>query len=146
MGAVVPQNKRAMAFMWEHIHRFSQEGQEVIRRHIPVSSRLEILHEEQLFAERDEWVLKSDYGSEGEEVIIGRLVSDEIWKKSIEMARPGRWIAQRYFEALPNAAGETVNLGAFLVAGRAAGLYARAQRGATDDQAISSPVLVRSSS
>ena len=142
LGAVVPQNKRSMAFMWEHIHRFTQASQDAIRRHIPVSSRLEIMHEEQLFAERDDWVLKSDYGAEGEEVIIGRLVKEDIWKKSVEMARPGRWIAQRYFEALETDANETVNLGVFLVAGSAAGVYARAQKGATDDLAISAPTLV----
>ena len=27
LGAVLPQNKRSMAFMWEHIHRFSPHAQ-----------------------------------------------------------------------------------------------------------------------
>jgi glutathionylspermidine synthase len=142
-GAVVPQNKRSMAFMWEHIHRFSPRSAEVIRRHIPVTSRLETMHAEQLLAQRDEWVLKSDYGAEGEEVVVGRRVTDEIWRASLAHARPGHWVAQRYFEAHTNVRGETVNYGIFLVAGEAAGIYTRVQDAPTDDRALSAPALVR---
>jgi glutathionylspermidine synthase len=143
LGAVVPQNKRAMAFFWEQIHRFSPRAQEIIQRHIPVTARLETMHEEQLAVQREDWVLKSDYGAEGDEVIVGRHVTDEIWKASLAHARPGRWIAQRYFRARPiDEAGSIVNHGVFLVAGEAAGLYARVQVGPTDDRALSAPVLV----
>lgn len=143
-GAVVPQNKRAMAFFWEHIHRFSPHAQEVIQRHIPVTQRLETMHEAQLAVQREEWVLKSDYGAEGDEVIIGKHTTDEVWRESLKHARRGRWIAQRFFEAKPiDAAGSVVNHGVFLVAGEACGLYARVQVGATDDRALSAPVLVR---
>jgi len=142
-GAVVPQNKRAMAFMWEHIHRFSPHAAEVIRRHIPITSRLETMHAAELLAQRDEWVLKSDYGAEGEEVIVGRRVTDEIWRASLAHARPGHWIAQRYFSAHANARGETVNYGIYLIAGEASGIYGRVQDAPTDDHAMSVPVLVR---
>ncbi len=142
-GAVLPQNKRAMAFMWEHLHRFSPHAAEVIQRHIPVTSRLESMHVEQLLAQREEWVLKSDYGAEGDEVVVGRRVSDEAWRASLALARPGRWVAQRYFEATTTARNEAVNYGVFLVAGEAAGLYVRVQEGPTDDRALSVPVLVR---
>ena len=98
-GAVVPQNKRAMAFMWEHIHRFSRRSQETIRAHVPVTKRLESFHVEQLEAQKDDWVLKSDYGAEGDEVVIGRLVTAEVWKESLAHARRGRWIVQRWFRA-----------------------------------------------
>jgi glutathionylspermidine synthase len=142
-GAVVPQNKRAMAFFWEHIHRFSPRAQTVIERHIPVTARLETVHEEQLRVQRADWVLKSDYGAEGDEVIVGRHVSEEEWSASLRHARPGRWIAQRFFEAESvGDAGEIVNHGVFLVAGEACGLYARVQVGPTDDRALSAPVLV----
>ncbi len=142
-GAVLPQNKRAMAFFWEHIHRFSPRSQEIIQRYIPVTSRLETMHEEQLAVQREEWVLKSDYGAEGDEVIVGRYVTDQIWKASLAHARPGRWIAQRYFQAKPiDDRGSIVNHGVFLVAGEACGLYARVQVGPTDDRALSAPVLV----
>lgn len=141
-GAVVPQNKRSMALMWEKIHRFSPFAQETIRKYIPFTSRLEVMHAEQLLAEKQEWVLKSDYGAEGEEVIIGRLASDEVWRKSIELASPGHWIAQRYFRAQENPDGTTVNYGVYLVAGQAHALYARKQKGATDDTAVSTPIFI----
>jgi len=142
LAAVVPQNKRAMAFMWEHIHRFSPESQAAIQRYLPVTSRLEVLHPELLMAERADWVLKSDYGAEGEEVIIGRLASDDHFRTCLEKARPGRWIAQRYFEALENPQREGINYGVYLVAGQASGLYARAQVGPTDGNALSVPTLI----
>ena len=141
-GAVVPQNKRAMALMWEQIHRFSRRSQETIRAYVPVTRRLEAFHKEQLAAQKDDWVLKSDYGAEGDEVVIGRLVTPEIWQESLAHARKGRWIVQRYFQAKVGAAGESVNYGVFLLAGEAAGLYARVQVGATDDRALSAPVLI----
>jgi glutathionylspermidine synthase len=142
LAAVVPQNKRSMAFMWEHIHRFSPQAQTTIQRYLPVTSRLEVLHAELLVAERADWVLKSDYGAEGEEVIIGRLLTDEQFRTCLEKARPGRWIAQRYFEALQNPEHESVNYGVYLVAGQASGLYARAQVGPTDGNALSVPTLI----
>lgn len=141
-GAVVPQNKRAMAFMWEQIHRFSRRSQETIRAHVPVTRRLEAFHVEQLVAEKDDWVLKSDYGAEGDEVILGRAATPEAWKESLLHARRGRWIVQRFFHAREGARGETVNYGVFLLAGEASGLYARIQVGATNDRALSAPVLV----
>lgn len=141
-GAVLTQNKRLMAFLWEHIHRFSLPSQGIIQRLVPYSSRLEALHPEQLRAAREDWVLKSDYGAEGEEVVIGRLVSAEVWASSLGLARKGRWIAQRYFEAALDQAGRSTNYGVFLVAGEPAGLYARVQEGPTDSGALSTPVLL----
>lgn len=142
-GSVVPQNKRAMALMWEHIHRFSPGAQAVIERFIPVTSRLEAMHHEQLFAEREAWVMKSDYGAEGDEVILGASVSDAEWRAAIERARPGRWIAQQRFLPKLDARGEEQNLGIFVVAGRAAGVYARVSAGSTDVTARSVPVLIK---
>jgi glutathionylspermidine synthase len=136
-GAVVPQNKRAMAFMWERIHRFTPRSQEVIRDLVPPTRRLEAIHTEQLLAQKDDWVLKSDYGAEGDEVIIGKLTTQEIWSASLMHARPGRWIVQRLFEPT-----DDVNYGVFVVAGATAGFYARIQSGATDDRALSAPLLV----
>ncbi|WP_437986768.1 glutathionylspermidine synthase family protein [Sorangium sp. So ce117] len=143
LGAVLPQNKRSMAFMWEHLHRFSPHAQSVIQRHVPVTSRLETVHPELLLAQREEWVLKSDYGAEGEEVILGRHTPDEVWRASLAKAREGRWIAQRYFSALENARRESVNYGIYLIAGEACGIYARVQAGMTDVAALSAPALVR---
>jgi glutathionylspermidine synthase len=141
-GAIVPQNKRSMALMWEQAERFSAGARDTIRRHVPESLRLEAAPRDRLVAERERWVLKSDYGAEGEEVILGRTVDDAAWRAALDHARPGRWIAQRYFEAARNERGEAVNHGVYLVAGEAAGLYARLQVGATDERAVTAPVLV----
>lgn len=141
-GAVLAQNKRMMAFLWEHIHRFGLSAQDVIQTLVPYTSRLEALHPEQLRVERKDWVLKSDYGAEGEEVVIGRLVTDEEWSTSLQQARKGRWVAQRYFEAVEDEAGRSTNWGVFLVGGEPAGLYARVQAGATNAYALSVPVLI----
>jgi glutathionylspermidine synthase len=93
--------------------------------------------------QREEWVLKSDYGAEGDEVIVGKYVTDELWRASLEHARAGRWVAQRFFEAKPiDDNGSLVNHGVFLVAGEACGLYARIQAGPTDERALSTPVLI----
>jgi glutathionylspermidine synthase len=143
LGAVVPQNKRSFALMWEQIHRFPLEVQAIIERHVPVTKRLEVMHTEQLLSQRAEWVIKSDYGAEGEEVILGREVDDATWRQVLARARPGRWVAQQYFAAERDAGGASVNYGVFLVGGRASGLYARVQVGATDGRAKSAPALVR---
>jgi glutathionylspermidine synthase len=142
-GSVLPQNKRSMAFFWEHIRRCSPHAQTVIQRYIPVTQRLGTMHEEQLRVQQADWVLKSDYGAEGEEVIVGRHVTAEIWNASLAHARPGRWVAQRFFQAVPiDDRGSIVNHGVFVVAGEACGIYARVQIGPTDDRALSAPVLV----
>jgi hypothetical protein len=65
-----------------------------------------------------------------------------VWKESLAHARRGRGIVPRWFHAKEGAGGETVNYGVFLLAGEAAGIYARVQVGATDDRALSAPVLV----
>jgi glutathionylspermidine synthase len=144
-GSVLTQNKRAMAFMWEKIDLLSQAARAVVRKYVPYTLRLEAAFPEQLLAEQREWVLKSDYGCEGDEVVVGKLVTKEEWEASLRLAVPGRWIAQRYFECETNAAGESVNHGVYVVAGQAAGIYARVQKGATDVASLSAPVLVRRS-
>jgi hypothetical protein len=141
-GAVLPQNKRAFAFCWEEIHRFSPEAQAVIRSAIPYSLRLEAADRSALLADRDGWVLKSDYGCEGEEVVIGRDTPPEAWADLLAHAIPRRWIAQRRFDARRDEAGRIANHGVFLAAGCAAGLYTRLSAGMTDGDAISvAPVI-----
>jgi glutathionylspermidine synthase len=140
-GSVLAQNKRSMAFMWERIHRFGARAQAIIEKHVPVTSRFESMHKEQLFVQKDAWVLKSDYGAEGDEVVVGRFATEAIWQASIEHARKGHWVAQRYFEA-EGAPAETTNFGVYVIAGRAAGVYARVQAGPTDDRALSVPVII----
>ncbi|MBL8603814.1 MAG: glutathionylspermidine synthase family protein [Myxococcales bacterium] len=142
-GAVLPQNKRAMALMWEHIHRFSHANQAVIERLVPYTVRLETLHEAELMSQRDAWVLKSDYGAEGDEVLIGRDHTDTEWREVTAECQPGRWVAQRYFAARQDAEGHVTNWGVFVLGGEAVGLYARRSKGATDETALSLATLIR---
>jgi len=142
-GAVVAQNKRAMALMWEKIDLFSEPSRDAIRRYLPQTVRLEAMPRSRLIAEQQEWVLKSDYGCEGDEVVIGAEMPASLWEASIEAAVPGRWVAQRRFHAQLQPDGITaVNHGVFLIGGRAAGLFTRLAAGGTDRSAISAPVLI----
>lgn len=151
-GSVLPQNKRAMALMWEHVHRFSTAAQDAIRTYVPPTFRAEAMHREQLLAQREAWVLKSDYGAEGDEVVVGKLVGDESWARSLAHARPGRWVVQQYFEAEAGTRGasgehgeigETANHGVWLVGGLASGIYTRISAGPTDPAARSVATFVR---
>jgi len=142
-GAVVPQNKRAMALLWERIDLFSARSRAAIERYLPETVRLETLPPARLRAERESWVLKSDYGCEGDEVVIGAETAPDAWEASLEAAVPGRWVAQRHFHALRGPDGAAANHGVYLVAGEASGLYTRLSVAGTDRHALSAPVLVR---
>ena len=141
-GAVLPQNKRTMALMWEEIDRFSAPARAAIRRYLPFTARFEALPPTQLKRERAEWVLKSDYGAEGEEVILGAEATQADWSAAVDAAEPRRWVVQRRFRARCDADGNIANFGVYVVAGRAAGLFTRLQRGATDRHALSAATLV----
>jgi hypothetical protein len=140
-GAVLSQNKRAMALMWEAIERLPAEVQGWVRRYVPWSARLETVAAGAL-ADRELWVLKSDYGCEGAEVVMGADCSDEEWAAALALARPGRWIVQRRFDAIADADGMVVNHGVYVVAGRAAGYFSRVHRGATDEGALAAPTFI----
>ncbi len=139
-GAVLTQNKLTMAFLWDHIDRFSRETRETIVDHIPETRLL------RSFANGDlvqaDWVLKSDYGCEGDEVVIGRNVSEAIWAESLEAAVRERWVVQRFFQAAPNTQGAIPNYGLYLVAGRTAGIFTRLSPAATDYSAVVAPTFV----
>ena len=141
-GSVLAQNKRTMALLWERQDQLSPQTLATVREHLPETVRLEMMDHERLLDEQEDWVLKSDYGCEGEEVIIGRSVDAIEWRACLASALPRRWIAQRYFHAHPDQAGDLVNHGVYLVAGQAAGLYARLSAGATDVAARSAAVEV----
>ena len=141
-GAVLTQNKRALAFCWEEIARFSLDAQAAIRRWLPRTLRLEFAREE-LWHDREHWVLKSDYGCEGAEVIVGPEVDQATWEGALAHAIARRWTAQEYFEALPDEHGELVNHGVYVLGGSASGLLARVHGvGSTDHAARCAPVFV----
>jgi hypothetical protein len=97
-----------------------------------------------LLRDREQWVLKSDYGCEGDEVVIGAETDPAVWGRCIDAALPGRWIAQRRFQALRDRDGAVANHGVYLIGGQASGLYTRLSTGSTDRHALSAPVLVES--
>lgn len=140
-GAVVIQNKRTMALLWEAIDRFSPAAQAAIRAYVPYTARLETLPPPTLAARAD-WVLKSDYGCEGAEVIIGADVDDAAWSDALAHARRGRWIAQRHFSARRDGEGRATNVGVYVVGGEAAGFFSRVHRGATDYHATTVATLI----
>lgn len=141
-GAVLTQNKRAMAFLWERIDHLPARARAAVRARLPYTARLEACDLGALANEREAWVLKSDYGCEGEEVVIGRECDPEEWRAALAHARPRRWIAQRRFEAIPDDGGGVVNHGVYVIGGVASGFYARVQDGATDARAASVATLV----
>lgn len=142
-GAVLTQNKRMMALLWEERGRFSLACRQAIRRYVPFTARLETLSPGQLLAERERWVLKSDYGCEGEEVVIGAETPPAVWADVVADALPNRWIAQVRFDPLRDRRGRSINYGVYLVGGRAAGLFTRVQAQGTDRHATCGPTLVR---
>jgi glutathionylspermidine synthase len=142
LGAVVAQNKRVLAFCWERLHRFSTTAQRDIERFIPYTARLEAMHGEQLRADKDSWVLKSDHGAEGDEVVVGNLVDDMTWERALGAARPGRFVVQRFFRARRHD-GLIRNHGVFVVGGEACGIYTRLDDGLTDPSSLSVPTLVQ---
>jgi hypothetical protein len=144
-GAVITQNKRTMALLWEEGDRLSAWARETIRRYIPYTARLETLSADRLRAERALWVLKSDYGCEGEEVVIGADTTPADWASVLVDAIPSRWVAQRRFHALADRDGQVINYGVYVVGGRSAGLFTRLQSGCTDRGAVSAPTMVRRS-
>ncbi len=152
LGAVLTQNKLTMAFVWQHINLFSEQAQTNIRRYVPETQRLCDSNILVIQSAKNEWVLKSDYGCEGDEVIIGRFATQEQWEVCLAMAVPERWIVQRFFEVMPEEVKSgnegtsnqqlLPNYGVYLVGGSASGIYTRLARVATDYRAISAPTFI----
>ena len=139
-GSVLTQNKLSMAFFWDQIERFSAATQQAIRTYLPETRRLDDMPLG--MPQRDRWVLKSDYGCEGDEVVIGPHVSDAIWAASLRESVPERWVAQRYFQ--PQLIDQAVpNFGVYLLAGQPAGIFTRLSKQATDYSAVAAPTFVR---
>lgn len=144
-GAIILQNKLAMALMWERQELFSPEARLWIEEYIPETRRVSSLDPHQL--NREEWVLKSDYGCEGDSVVCGAFVKEKDWQLSLASLIPRHWVAQRFFEVAPieDLEKEEVllpNYGVYLLGGRAAGFFTRLSRKATDYSAVTSPTYI----
>lgn len=143
-GSVVTQNKLALALMWERRELFSAQAQQWIAEYIPETRRLMTTETTQLL--REEWVLKSVYGCEGDSVVIGPFVKPHDWKLALAALIPRHWIAQRFFEVAPIENQLLPNIGVYLIGGVAAGFYTRLSRKATDYTAVTAPTFVQSGS
>jgi glutathionylspermidine synthase len=139
-GSVVAQNKRAMAFLWEERRSLPPWAQAAVEQYVPFTARLEAMRPQQL-VDRAHWVLKSDYGCEGAEVVIGAQCTDAEWSEALALAIAERWIAQRYFEALTDESGAHTNYGVYLIGGAASGYFTRRHRGATGYDALTVPTF-----
>jgi len=144
-GAVLTQNKRMMALLWEELDLLPTELQGLVRRFLPYTARLESLPVARLRDEKDLWVLKSDYGCEGEEVVVGAETSRSDWATVLADVLPRRWIAQRRFHPRAARGRRPANFGVYVIGGRAAGLFTRLQAGTTDRHAVCAPTFVRRS-
>jgi glutathionylspermidine synthase len=153
-GAIIPQDKLSLAFFWEKKERFSEEGQRTIEELVPETRRLDSFDREALRLEREDWVLKSDFGCEGDEVIVGANIDDAWWSAALDHCLPGIWVAQRFFRVAPitldDEAGQgryLPNWGIFLLGGEPGGLLVRvAPEGiTTGEDARVVPVLVEPS-
>lgn len=141
-GCVVTQNKLSLAFFWEKQELFSRRAQKWIRKYIPQTYRMTTIGLERLKAEQESWVLKSDYGCEGQETICGPFVSQEIWRKSLEQARPQHFVVQRFFQAQADALGRLVNYGVYLLGGSASGYFTRLSKQSTGYGAVTAPTFI----
>jgi glutathionylspermidine synthase len=171
-GAALTQNKLTMAFCWQHTALFSEQAQRTIRAYIPETKRLADIGTSNLQEHypKDDWVLKSDYGCEGDEVIIGRAITDEQWNTCCRLAKPEHWIVQRFFDVAPisesnsrtnqDATHKTAhntsdnvappsrpaallpNYGVYVIAGQASGIYTRLASVSTDYKAQSVPTYI----
>jgi glutathionylspermidine synthase len=139
-GSVVTQNKKAMALMWERMELFSEQTQSWIAEYIPETRRLTALDVNQL--NPAEWVLKSDYGCEGDSVVCGPFVKPNDWRMAVVAAIPDRWVAQKFFEVSPTDDGLLPNYGVYLIGGRAKGFYTRLSAQATDYSAVTAPTYL----
>jgi len=141
-GSVVTQNKLSLAFLWEEGKRFSPRARKWIRQYIPETCRMERIGAARLLAERESWVLKSDYGCEGQETVCGPFVTDEGWRKTIEGARAEHFVAQRFFRVRPDESGRLANHGVYVLGGRAGGFFTRLSRQGTEYTAVTVPTYI----
>lgn len=139
-GAVLTQNKKALALMWERKDLFSREAQLWIEAYIPETRRF--ISAEAVDLKQEEWVLKSVYGCEGDSVICGPFVKSRDWQVALRKIEGRHWVAQRFFEVEPTLDGLLPNYGVYVMGGRAAGFYTRLSAQSTDYTAIAAPTFL----
>ena len=141
-GAALAQSKRTLALPWEEPGLVPADLRAAIAGRLPETRFLESVPRAQLERDQHDWVLKSDVGCEGEDVLVGREVPAEDWRRALALAMPGRWCVQRAFRPRRNAQGDIANHGIYTIGGLPSGIYTRRSRGPTDCTARACPTLV----
>jgi glutathionylspermidine synthase len=139
-GAILSQNKFSMSFFYDYINLFSKNSKEIINEIVPETRRAEDINFELI--DKNEWVLKSIYGCEGDEVIIGKQVTDEIWNLTIEKIDKQKWILQRFFNA-KKIDDKIPNYGVYLISGIASGVFTRLSGIQTEYNSITVPTFIQ---
>ncbi len=89
----------ALAHDPEFSGRLPKHQQEDLARFVPHSILVSDENRRMLAtADRNEWVIKSSFGSPGSEVVLGSTKTSDEWLAAIEATRIGSWIAQRAVE------------------------------------------------
>lgn len=102
------------------------------------------MDKDQLRTQKEQWVLKSIYGCEGAEVIIGAFTKPEEWERSINALEPNQWIVQQFFSIQPQPNGSLPNFGMYLIGGTASGILLRISNAnaSTDLSSLTVPIFL----
>jgi glutathionylspermidine synthase len=127
---LVRQSKK-LFIRWAAEDLVTADDRAFLFEHAPLSLPFQPEPRDRWLTEQSRWVLKEAFGRMGDTVVIGALVNATDWQRALDEAakRPADFLMQTRFEVAPLefAAGPMYPaLGAFLVNGRFAGYYSRA--------------------
>lgn len=131
LGRILRQSKGLFAW-WRAAPGIEPVDRALLARHTPHTEFLEHRTLPRLAQERERWVLKRMFGRMGDAVVIGRRTPAADWERCLAEIgrRPEEWIAQHAFQplAFPSTTGAPLYpvLGVYLIDGRFAGHYSRA--------------------
>jgi hypothetical protein len=93
-------NKMTLAWLWEDLAEWSEADQQLVRAHIPHTSRVTAESAGQLIADQQGLVLKPCDGSAGRGVQIGRDETAEAWRAGVQAAvADGGFLVQELIES-----------------------------------------------
>lgn len=142
-STILTQNKLCMAFMHEYRSMFTPDTQAAIIKYIPKTVRLQPMDIEQIASTKDQWVLKSIYGCEGAEVVVGLFTQADEWVRTLRSIQPSEWIAQEYCDFITDHKNRYRNYGVYSVAGTPCGMYVRTSVSTTDNTAVVVPTAYK---
>lgn len=126
---LIRQSKR-LFIDWGGGDGWTDDDRRWVRDHAPLSEPYRADQLDRWVAERPRWVLKEAFGRMGDSVVLGAMVGDAEWIRTLTEAarRPGDFLMQERFEVAPIRFEEGPMypaLGAYVVNGRFAGYYSR---------------------